>query len=522
VRGTLRGRAGKCLPETPLASIPLARLRYNKCMKTFSPTTSFEPAVTFHGAARSVTGSMHLVEFGSVRLLLDCGLVRGPRDEPRSRRRDFPFDPAGIDAVLLSHSHVDHCGNLPNLIRQGFRGPIYCTPVTRDLAAIMLNDAARIHEEDAVVAGIVGSSPGAGPLFTRSDTGRTLDLCAGVPYDQSFTPAPGCQARFLDAGHILGSAIVALTLSRGGRTWRLTFTGDLGRRGLPFVREPTPVPAADLVITESTYGGRVHDTPEMMAQKVSDVVRRTVARGGRVLIPAFSLGRTQVVLHYLRQWMRDGVLPDLPLYVDSPLAAEISHVYARYRHLLAATPANGAGHVETGSARPPLPNGVNGAACRNGDGADGPPVHYVASHDESRELAAGMGPCVVIASGGMCEGGRIMPHLKHHLDDPRSSVLLVSYQAPHTIGAQLLEQRPTVRFHGRRWNKWAEVVHINGFSGHADHNDFLALLGPAAAETRRVRLVHGELPQAEALAGALRAHGFADVAVPERQERVAV
>jgi metallo-beta-lactamase family protein len=471
-------------------------MRYNECMMMNPTMTSLEPAVTFHGAARSVTGSMHLVEFGSVRLLLDCGLVRGAREEVRARPRDFPFDPASIDAVLLSHSHVDHCGNLPNLVRQGFRGSIYCTPVTRDLAAVMLNDAARVHEEDAVVAGIVGGP--SGPLYTRSDAGHALDRCIGVPYDQPFTPAPGCQARFLDAGHILGSAIVVLGLSRGGRTWRLTFTGDLGRRGLPFVREPSAVPAADLLISESTYGGRVHDTHETMARKVSDVVRRTVARGGRVLIPAFSLGRTQVVLHYLRQWMRDGVLPRLPLYVDSPLAAEISRVYQRHRDLLA--------------------DGVG----RNGDAVEDPPVHYVASHDESRELAAGTGPCVVIASGGMCEGGRIMPHLKHHLDDPRTSILLVSYQAPNTVGAQLLEQRPTVRFHGRRWNKWAEVVQINGFSGHADHNDFLALLGPAAAETRRVRLVHGELPHAEALADALRAHGFADVAVPERQERVAV
>jgi metallo-beta-lactamase family protein len=467
-------------------------------MKNLSLTTSLEPTVTFHGAARSVTGSMHLVEFGPVRLLLDCGLVRGPREDARMRSRDFPFDPAGIDAVLLSHAHVDHCGNLPNLVRQGFRGPIYCTPPTRDLAAVMLSDAARVHEDDAVVAGIVSGHPGRQPLYTRGDAENTVGKCVGVPYEQVFTPALGCQARFLDAGHILGSAIVALTLTRGSRTWRLTFTGDLGRRGLPFVREPSLVPAADLVISESTYGGRVHDTRQAMAAKVSDVVRQVVARGGRVLVPAFSLGRTQVVLHYLRHWMREGLMPTVPLYVDSPLAHEISAIYEHHRELLA------------------------GGSAVEGDGVAEPPVHYVGSHDESRELAAGSWPCVVIASGGMCEGGRIMPHLKNHLDDPRACVLLVSYQAPHTVGAQLLEPRPTVRFHGRRWNKWADVVQVNGFSGHADHADFLALLGPAAADTGRVRLVHGELPQAEALAGALRAHGFADVGVPDRQETVTV
>ncbi len=467
-------------------------------MKNLSPTTSLEPTVTFHGAARSVTGSMHLVEFGPVRLLLDCGLVRGPREDTRTRSRHFPFDPASIDAVVLSHAHVDHCGNLPNLVHQGYRGPIYCTPPTRDLAAVMLTDAARIHEDDAVVAGIISGLPGRSPLYSRDDAERTIDQCVTVPYEQVFTPAPGCQARFLDAGHILGSAIVALTLTRGSRSWRLTFTGDLGRRGMPFVREPSPVPAADLLISESTYGGRLHDTRQAMAAKVSDVVRQVVDRGGRVLVPAFSLGRTQVVLHYLRQWMREGLMPTVPLYVDSPLAHEISIIYDRYRDLL----------VEQ--------------AGGDGDGVAEPPVHYVGSQDESRELAAGSWPCIVIASGGMCEGGRIVPHLKNHLDDPRACVLLVSYQAPHTVGAQLLEQRPTVRFQGRRWNKWADVIQVNGFSGHADHNDFLALLGPAAAGTGRVRLVHGELPQAEALAHALRANGFADVGVPERQETVSL
>jgi metallo-beta-lactamase family protein len=460
-------------------------------MKMFSATATLEPTVTFLGAAQSVTGSMHLVEFGSTRLLLDCGRVVGRREDHR-RLREFPFEPAGIDAVLLSHAHVDHCGNLPQLVRQGFRGPIWCNPATRDLVGIMLADSARVHEEDAAVARIVRGAASE-PLYTHGDAGRTVDQCVGVPYEQPFTPAPGCQARFLDAGHILGSAIVCLEFVRGGHTYRLTFTGDLGRRGLPFVQEPTPVPAADLILCESTYGGRVHDSHETMAAKVSAVVRRTAERGGRVLIPAFSLGRTQVVLHYLQRWMRDGVLPRLPLYVDSPLAIEVAAVYEKYRDLLA----------------------IDGAA-------EGPPVHHVAGHDDHRELARQTGPCVVIASGGMCEGGRILSHLKHHLDDPRDSVLLVSYQAPHSVGAQLLERGPTVRFHGRRWNKWAEVIHVNGFSGHADHNDFLALLGPATANTGRVRLVHGELPQAEALAEALRAHGFADVAVPARAEMVAV
>lgn len=461
---------------------------YNKNMKTVVSDVATEPLVTFLGAAQSVTGSMHLVQFGRQRLLLDCGLVRGRRDEARQHNLHFPFDPAAIDAVILSHAHVDHCGNLPNLVRQGFQGPIFCTPATRDLIAIMLADSARVHEDDAVVAGIVGGQrPEAQPLFSISDACRTVDRCVTIPYGQTFEPIANAEARFLDAGHILGSAVTALTFRRGSRMFRLTFTGDIGRRGLPFVHEPPVLPAADLVICESTYGGRRHDSREAMAAKIADVVHQTTARGGRVIVPAFSLGRTQIVLSYLRQWMVQGLVPHLPLIVDSPLATDISAVHDRHRDLLAVAD-------------------------------EGPPVHYVGSYEEHRELARQSGPAIVIASGGMCDGGRVVSHLRHHVDDPRSSVVLVSYQAPHTVGAQLMELRPTVRFHGRTWNKWAEVVQINGFSGHADHADLLALLGPAVGDTGKVRLVHGEPPQAEALAKALCEHGFTDVAVPALRE----
>jgi metallo-beta-lactamase family protein len=452
-----------------------------------------EPSVTFWGAAQSVTGSMHLIELGSQRLLLDCGLVRAGRDESRQRNRRFPFDPATLDAVVLSHAHTDHCGNLPNLVRQGFRGPIYCTPATRDLAAIMLADSGRIHEEDASVSGIVeGAHPEAsGPLYTRDDARRAIDHCIPIGYDDDFAVGGDVQLRFLDAGHILGSALCVLSFAHAGRMHRLTFTGDLGRRGLPFLRPPPLVPAADLIICESTYGGRRHDTLEVMAAKMSKVVAGVLARGGKVLIPAFSLGRTQLVLHFLQLWMRDGVLPRLPIYVDSPLAANIAEVYRHYGDAFEHLPAAGL-----------------------------PSVHYFRSPEEAREVSTLDEPCVLVASGGMCDGGRIMQHLRLHLDDPRCSIVLVSYQAPQSLGAQLLQLRPTVRFHGRSWNKWAEVVSISGFSGHADQEDFMALLGPAARETGKVRLVHGEPPQAEALAVGLRKLGFADVAVPRREEHV--
>jgi metallo-beta-lactamase family protein len=437
---------------------------------------------------------MHLVEIGSQRLLLDCGSVRGRRDGDLSHSTRFPFDPATIDAVILSHAHIDHCGNLPNLIRQGFRGPIYCTPATRDLADIMLADSARIHEGEAVVAGILDLDRHKETAFySRGDAGRTIDHCVPIPYEHEFALRGDVQLRFVDAGHILGSAITVMTFRHAGRTHRLTFTGDLGRRGVPFLRPPSPVPAADLILCESTYGGRRHDTLEMMAAKMSKVVRGVLDRGGKVLIPAFSLGRTQVVLHFLQRWMRDGILPRLPVYVDSPVAAGISAVYRRYGDAFEHLPAAGL-----------------------------PPVHYFRSLEEAREVSMLAEPCVLVASGGMCDGGRIMQHLRLHLDDPRCAFVMVSYQAPNSLGAQLLQLRPTVRFHGRTWNKWAEAVSINGFSGHADHDDFLALLAAALGETGKIRLVHGEPPQAEALAADLRKMGFADVAVPHREEYVSV
>jgi metallo-beta-lactamase family protein len=453
------------------------------------------PTVTFWGAAQTVTGSMHLLEGAGQRVLLDCGQYRGPRGEARHRNEHFPFDPASIDAVVLSHAHVDHCGNLPNLVRQGFDGPVYCTPATRDLVGIMLNDSARIQAEDAVVARVVGGgeTAGAAPLFSRGDAGETVGRCVPVAYGEQVEVAPGVRLRLHDAGHILGSSVVSLVVEQGGRDYRVTFTGDLGRRGLPFLPEPSPVPAADLLISESTYGGRVHDPLDVMAGKLAAVVRETVARGGKILVPAFSLGRTQLVVHFLERWMHEGRLPAVPLWVDSPLGAKIADIYGRHA-----------------------------AALRSVNGPEVPAARYLYDRDEAEEVSLAPEPRVIVASGGMCEGGRIVQHLRHHVDDPRCTIVLVSYQAPQSLGRQLLEKRPTVRFHGRTWNKWASVVELNGFSGHADRDDFVTLLGTAAGVTGRVRLVHGEPAQSEALVGTLRGRGFREVAAAYRGECVAV
>jgi metallo-beta-lactamase family protein len=436
---------------------------------------------------------MHLVAVGGRQLLLDCGAKRGAWDDVRLRNGSFPFHATEVDSVVLSHAHDDHCGNLPVLVRHGFAGPIYCTEATRDLLAVMLGDSARVKEEDARVLRILDreSDGGTEPLYSREDVADVLRQCVAVALDESREILPGVHLRFAGAGHLLGAAMIHLRYQSGGRESSLTFTGDLGRRGLPLLADPAPVPAADLLVCESTYGGRTHQPMDQLRAALADVTRRTVERGGKVLIPAFSLGRTQAVVHTLRAEMMSGRAPSVPIFVDSPLAAEVADVYRR--------------HLSR-----PVSNGTHGSAVFLEDSG----IRYVRDADESRELHEMREPCAIVASGGMCEGGRILQHLRRHLDDPRYTVVLVSYQAPGTPGRQLLERGPTVRFHGRKWNKWADVVDLNGFSSHADHDDLLDQLTPLAGRTPQVCLVHGEPERAEALQAALTERGFREVLIP--------
>jgi metallo-beta-lactamase family protein len=460
--------------------------------------------VTFLGAAHTVTGSMHLVEVAGLRLLLDCGLFQGRRAEARRRNSQFPFRPKDVDAVLLSHAHVDHCGNLPNLVKQGFTGPVYCTPATRDLLAVMLADSAKIQEEDASYLNRHRDKgePKVEPLYTQRDVYTTLRACESIPYDRPFDLHRGVTFRFADAGHLLGSAMISLHAAPGGREVSLTFTGDRGRPGTPLLRDPAPVPPCDLLISESTYGGRTHPPADLLADTLGEVVRRAAGRGGKLLIPAFSLGRTQTVVYFLHQLISAGRLPDLPVYVDSPLAADATEVFRL--------------HPECFDEQTAL------LLQDDPDLFGGKRVRYVHSVQESKSLNGKPGPCVIIAASGMCESGRILHHLAHNVEDPRCTVLIVGYQAPDTLGRRLVEHRPEVRILDRLLRPRAEVVVMNGFSSHADRNDLLASFAPLAGRTRAVRLVHGDPDQSESLADALRAAGFPDVAVPQPGDSVAV
>jgi metallo-beta-lactamase family protein len=459
--------------------------------------------VTFWGAAQMVTGSMHLLESGKSKILLDCGLHQGRREEARQRNIRFPFHPQQVDAVLISHAHIDHCGNLPTLVRQGFSGSIYCTKATLDLLRVMLVDSAKIQEEDAAHLNIQRqyAEPWVQPLYTRFDVEQVLAQCVPLDYETPRDVAGGIRFRFIEAGHVLGSAMIHATIDSARGEHSLTFTGDLGRRCLPLLKPTAPIPPGEVLVCESTYGNQLHERLDVTLDKLYSAIQRTIERDGKVLIPAFSLGRTQMIIHFLQEGVLNRRFPRVPIYVDSPLAADITEVY--YMHPECLTPA----------ARTKMDaDGILG----------GDVVTYIREFEESIRLTSRAEPMIILASSGMCDAGRIVHHLKHHADDPRCTVILVSFQAPGTTGRKLMEKGPTIRLLGKECNKWLEVVHLDGFSAHADRDDFLAFLQPLAGKVKRTRLIHGERDQAEALAETMREMGYDDVAVPVPGDRVSV
>lgn len=453
------------------------------------------PSVTFWGATRTVTGSMHQIHACGRTVLLECGLFQGRRAESYHRNREFPFRAKDIAAVILSHAHIDHCGNLPNLVRRGFSGPIFCTPATRALAGVMLADAAKIQYEDALYlnARRDRTEPKVEPLYDLRDVYRTLVKLKAVDYGKRFDVIGGVRAQFHDAGHLLGSAMVHIHLdgTEGERT--LTFTGDLGRVGLPILRDPATVPPADLVISECTYGGHIHEPVDETAVQLGEVVRRTAERGGKVIIPAFAVGRTQTVIYFLHQLISTGRLPAIPIYVDSPMAIRATEVFRS--------------HTECFDEEAAELMRVHPEAFGEGR------VSYVDKVNDSIALNRRSEPCIIIAASGMCEAGRVLHHLKHNLGDPRSTVLIAGYQAEHTLGRRIVERQPEVRILGQMVPLKAEVVVLNGLSSHADHSNLVQAL---QGTSQRIRLVHGEYERAERLAAALREHGITDVAIPER------
>ncbi len=467
-------------------------------------TTDAKPIhLTFWGAAQTVTGSMHLLDVAGKQILLDCGLYQGRRSEAREINSNFPIKPSELEVVLISHAHIDHIGNLPSLVKRGYRGPIYCTPATRDLMAVMLADSAKIQEEDAAFLNKKHGrhGPRIEPMYDHRDVMQTMRLVHTVPYEKSAHATGNVTFRFVEAGHLLGSAMIHLEILWGGKTRTLTFTGDLGRNGLPILRDPADIPPADFIISECTYGGRVHEPLSDMKVELADAIRRTIARGGKVLIPAFSLGRTQMLVLLLHQLIQEGRLNRLPIFVDSPLSAAATEVFQMHPECF---------DEETSKMLYSVPD-LFGERL----------VNYLRTPVESRELNDFRDPCIIIAASGMCESGRILHHLKHNISYEKNSVLIIGYQAPHTLGRRLVDQTPEVRIHDQLVPLRAEVVVMNGFSNHAGQDDLLRMLKPLKDVAKTVCLVHGEADQANALRTELLNLGFPDVRYPARGETVA-
>jgi metallo-beta-lactamase family protein len=448
-----------------------------------------QPTVQFLGAAGTVTGSAHLVRAGGRTVLLDCGLFQGLKDLRLRNWRDFPVDPAAIDAVVLSHAHVDHMGRLPLLVRQGFRGPICCTAATRGLVEIMLPDAAHLQEEEAERANRRGYSKHhpALPLYTATDAAAVMPLLAPRPYGTAFPVVPGIAARFRRVGHILGAASVELEIA-GEPPIRVAFSGDLGRYDRPILRDPEPVPAADVLLCESTYGDRVHAPPAAAAEELARVVREGAARGGAILVPAFALGRTQELLWLLQELEEAKRIPSLPVYVDSPLAIEVTGLYGR--------------HPEDHD------TAMHERVRLNGSDWHGKRVRLVHSSAESKALNRVRAPVIIISASGMATGGRILHHLTQRLPDSRTTVLLVGFQAAGTRGRALRDGATALRMFGEQVPVRAVVECIDALSAHAGQDEILRWLDGFVRPPRTTYLVHGEPEAATALERLVRARGW--------------
>jgi metallo-beta-lactamase family protein len=459
--------------------------------------------LTFFGATRTVTGSKYLLQANGKSVLIECGLYQGHRADWLERNSHLPFDSSSVDAMLLSHAHIDHSGIIPVLGRSGFRGKIYCTDATADLCRVMLMDSAHIQEQDAAFLTKKNAKKGlppAVPLYTAADTTAVLGQFESIgSYNQPAPITDGVTATWLDAGHMLGSAMIVIDIEEGGRKVRLAFSGDIGRGNNDILRDPDHPHDADYLLTESTYGDKIHEPLDDVNDRVCAIVNRTLERKGKIIIPAFSVGRTQQLLYTLYQITQSRCIPALPVYVDSPLSLQATEVF---KH-----------HVESFNQkfRDVMMNGKNPFSMSN--------IHYVQSVDESKAINDFTKPCIIISASGMAEAGRIRHHIQNNIGDDRNTILIVGWCAPHTLGAHLASREKQVNIFGEPYPVRATVETIDAFSGHADKNELRAWAGQVTGTLRSIFVIHGEEEPAMAFAETLRQlHPKADVRVPEFAE----
>lgn len=457
-----------------------------------------------HGAAREVTGTCHELQIGDKRILLDCGLFQGSRREAAVKNSTFSFDPKKIDAVVLSHAHMDHAGRIPLLYKKGLTCPVYCTYATQDLTHVMLMDSGYIQEKDEEYfqSHLAGSAiKFDGPLYTQLEADECKSLFVGRNYGERFQVIPGVYCTFLEAGHILGAAMLLLEIEENGKTIRFGFSGDLGRSTLPIIRDPQAMPAVEYLICESTYGDRAHDDIATARHKLRDLIVKAAARGGKIMIPAFSLERTQEIVYDLHLLWDAKEIPALPIMIDSPLATAVTEVFRKhpecydkelYDQFLS-------------RAHNPFQFSL---------------VNYTASVEESKELNAARGPMIIMAGSGMCEAGRIRHHLKNELEDPRNMVIAVGFMAENTLGRRILDPDiKAVKIFDELIQKKAEIHYINAYSGHADMHDldkYLDLL----PSVQKLFLVHGEERAMTAFATRTKQKRQIEIHMPEREQMI--
>ena len=458
--------------------------------------------ITFYGAAQTVTGSQYLLNINGHSLLLECGFFQGRRQESYARNLNFPFEPGRVDAVILSHAHIDHSGNLPNLIKQGYSGPIYATSATAHLAYIMLIDSGHIQEEDAGFISkrnLKRGEPPAVPLYTQEQAAMVKQYFQPVDYDQPFEPVPGVEARLVDAGHILGSASVVLDCNEKGRKLRIWFSGDIGRRKLPLIRDPILPDRADVLMMECTYGDKQHRDPELAYEELRQVATRTLERRGKVIIPAFAVERTQDIIYTLGQFIREGLIPSIPVYIDSPLAISATEIFKKNSDY--------------------FDRETEQILSGGDDPLDLPEMIYTRTTEKSKAINEDKGAGIIISASGMCDSGRIKHHLKHHLWQEQSHVVFIGYQGEGTIGRRIVDGAKSVRLFGEEVAIRAHIHTLGGFSAHADQKGLLEWLSHFENSQLEVFVNHGEEKNSLELSHLIHEHFHLNTSVPQWREK---
>jgi metallo-beta-lactamase family protein len=465
--------------------------------------------IKFWGAARTVTGSMHLLLLDNgKKVLLDCGLYQGGGEEGEELNREFPCPPEEIGLMVLSHAHIDHCGNIPQLVKMGFEGPIYCTHATYDLVSIMLQDSAKIQEMDAEQENRRRERKGLPPLeplYTMRDATRALQHFCTLPYGKWSRLDAGVELQFLDAGHMLGSASINLRIQEKDRQLRLGFTGDVGRYEAPILRDPVPMLPCDVLISECTYGGTEHAQILDSRESLFQIIHNTcVVKRGKLIIPAFAVGRTQMLVLAMDQLHAEGKLPRIPVYVDSPLSVNATAVFEA--------------HPEC------YDEDLSDYLRKAGNPFDFQGLHYVREAEESKSLNASNEPMVVISASGMANAGRIVHHIKHCIEDARNTILMVGYCAKGTLGERLINGAEVVRIHGEEYTVRAEIKKLNAYSGHADQVELLKFIQSSQdpGTLQQIFLVHGDEDRALKFKDYLKANGYAGAEVPARGEQIEI